>query len=113
MFTVLVMHELGHIFVTYLNKGRSNTPPPFYGNVAGISQGTRGEAGRKLQEMLFGGVVGFYRHPKGNDGQVCSDKCPLITCWYLSVRTDVYSIARSTFSSNQERCPSDLGRLNQ
>ena len=63
--TVLV-HEVGHIFVTYLNQGKFATPPKVSGNMYESS-----EAGGHLECILFGGRVVGLRN-RGEDGQqVC------------------------------------------
>lgn len=72
LFTNVLMHELGHIFMTYLTQGYANTPPSMFGKAPGVSQGARGEAGRYLEQNLFGACLGNYRDTAQNDGQVGS-----------------------------------------
>ena len=92
LFANVFMHELGHLFTTFLYKGRRNTPTYIYGAMVGVSEGShsyggsrnygyprvasepaKGEAGRKLEELLFGGLICFYRQPITEDErQVCS-----------------------------------------
>lgn len=66
------MHEIGHMFVTFLGRGKTLTPPRMYAPVAGSSQGTRGEAGQFLEYLIFGGHVTVLRNPAEGKGQVCS-----------------------------------------
>ena len=50
---VTILHEFGHMFVTYLGKGVDYTPP--------IQPDKAGEFGFHLEELVFGGQVKFYR----------------------------------------------------
>lgn len=75
MFANVFMHELGHLFMTYLTQGRADTPAGIYGRASGVTQGatsTRGEAGRYLETLVFGGVLGNYRNDFWGDHQVRS-----------------------------------------
>ena len=64
------LHEIAHIFVTYLDKGRSNTPPRIRAEVGGYSREDMGEAGRYLETTLFGGTLEYYRDHAMDDSQV-------------------------------------------
>ena len=72
LFANIFMHELGHLFITYLNQGRMRTPTHIYPRVMGLPEGPKGEAGRCLETLLFGGVVCNYRNTNEDDDQVCS-----------------------------------------
>lgn len=75
-FATGLLHETGHVFITYLSKGREDTP---------VSAGPvdvwapkrdgkeRGEAGYNLEYKLYAGRVKWYRHPSKSDDdrQVC------------------------------------------
>lgn len=72
MFANVLVHEVGHNFMTYLTQGYANTPPTMHGGELGHKQGHRGEAGRYLEKVLFGGCLGNYRDLAQDGGQVCS-----------------------------------------
>ena len=68
-----MLHELAHIFITFLTHGEANTPPRISGQVAGSSERTTsGEAGDYLEDAVFGGRVTLKRNPTEGEGQVCS-----------------------------------------
>ena len=68
---VTLVHEMGHLFITFLNGGESNTPPSEPGGFV------YGEAGRDLEFILFGGYHAFIRNPKdiAADAQVYIQTC--------------------------------------
>ena len=68
-----LVHEVGHIFITYLTGGESGTPPSEPSG-AGLLYG---EGGRDLEHDLFGGVHSCMRNLGDNmgDDQVCSYMC--------------------------------------
>ena len=66
------LHELGHMFVTFLGKGDTDTPPRMNAQQVGSPQNTRGEAGRYLEDLVFGGLVKVMRNPAEDDSQVCA-----------------------------------------
>ncbi len=66
-----MLHELGHIFVTFLGLGETNTPPDMNIEVEGIPP-TVAEAGRYLEGLIFGGAFFLFRDPGVGEGQVCS-----------------------------------------
>lgn len=68
IFATSFLHELGHVFVTFLGLGDVDTPPHVDAHAGGSSQGDIGEAGSFLEEEIFGGVMSVMRNPdKGND----------------------------------------------
>ena len=46
-----MVHEMGHIFIPFLNGGESNTPPSKPGDEGFV----HGEGGREMETILFGG----------------------------------------------------------
>lgn len=56
---VTIFHEIGHIFLTYLGEGLDGTPPKVPGKPA--------EAGFRLEELVFGGVLKFRRDKRVGD----------------------------------------------
>ena len=77
------VHELAHVFVTFLGHGRIETPPNVAPKVdkksteekgkekATQDTTTKGEAGRWLEERLFGGLVLAFRPTGESVDQVC------------------------------------------
>lgn len=66
-----MLHELGHMFITFLGLGETHTPPSMNMEVEGDSP-TVGEAGRHLETLVFGGAMLLFRNPAKGEGQVCS-----------------------------------------
>ena len=60
MFAHVFLHELGHMLVTFLTKGEAATPPRIRAQVSGYSDEYKGEAGRNLELILFGGNLEYY-----------------------------------------------------
>ena len=63
-FVVTILHEIGHIFFTYLSKGGFDTPP---------TTPKVGETGFRLEALVFGGQMRFLRDEKReeSDHTVC------------------------------------------
>ncbi len=74
--TKTLLHELGHIFTTYLSRGRQGygTPPTVNAPKYLEPLSERGEAGRKLEALVFGGTLAFWPYPIGETSEdaVCS-----------------------------------------
>lgn len=68
LYATTIIHELAHVFVTYLSRGGTITPPEVN---AGDAKNTEGESGSYLEEQVFGGVVLHPRDPNDDAGQVC------------------------------------------
>ena len=64
---IIMVHEMAHIFITFLTGGESNTPPSEPGG-EGFAYG---EAGRDLENILFGGYHVYTRNLNEGDDQVC------------------------------------------
>lgn len=75
----IFLHEISHVFLTYLTQGQEATPPTMIALMAGKDV-TQGEAGRKLEDVLFGGTVDYARDPDTEtaDESVCSDTVALV-----------------------------------
>ena len=58
-FVVTMLHEIGHIFFSYLGKGAVDTPPTVPNKPS--------EAGFRLEELLFGGKLLFLRDKRVKD----------------------------------------------
>lgn len=69
-----LVHEIGHVFITYLTEGREETTPPNINALAQDVPGDNGEAGLALECLIFGGTINYFRDPIGgnSDDQVCS-----------------------------------------
>ena len=68
----LLLHEIGHVFVTYLTKGQELTPPRINALTRDVT-GSNGEAGRALEYLIFDGTINYFKEPNIGtpDGQVC------------------------------------------
>ena len=55
----IFLHEVGHVYITYLTKGRESTPPNTIAYVAGNLHGIQSEAGRNLETRIVGGTLNF------------------------------------------------------
>ena len=64
-FVVTILHEIGHIFITHLGEGQDKTPPS--------RSDEPGEAGFRLEELVFGGRLSFLRDKRRleSDHGVC------------------------------------------
>ena len=64
-FSVTNLHEISHIFFTYLGEGLDHTPPS--------PAPQSGESGWRLEELIFGGRLHFLRDKrlKDTDCGVC------------------------------------------
>lgn len=70
MFANTFLHEIGHVLVTFLTKGRTWTPPRITAQVGGYSGDFHGEAGRNLETIIFGGTMEYYLDPADDESQV-------------------------------------------
>lgn len=68
------VHELAHVFVTFLGRGKTDTPP----DVHILLDATTGEAGWYLEKLIFGGVISVYRNDAEYKEQVCSNLPALV-----------------------------------
>ena len=80
VFANTLLHEIGHVFVTFLTKGRTATPSHLQADVAGYSGEHEGEAGRNLETIIFGGTIEYYRDHADDDSQVLSHHHSLLNC---------------------------------
>ncbi|CAD6576917.1 MAG: hypothetical protein ASARMPREDX12_008046 [Alectoria sarmentosa] len=68
MFANCLLHEISHVFFTYLGKGTEHTPPIMKANmtdtVDDTEDKTMGESGRKLELLVFGGAMDILRDAK-------------------------------------------------
>ena len=74
-FATTILHEIGHVFVTYLSEGKEDTPIDVgTRDISTEGEEERGEAGFNLEHRIFGGRLLWARHPgrEDNDRQVCS-----------------------------------------
>lgn len=78
MFANCLLHEVGgHLFITFLNNGAlvAQTPPHITSDVVGrYSDEHHGESGRRLECILFGGNLEFYKDRNQDDAQVSPSK---------------------------------------
>lgn len=71
-----LIHEIGHMFITYLSGGGEdgNTPTAMKPRADFDQSPNKGEAGRKLEALIFGGVIENWEDPDpGHEKrEVCS-----------------------------------------
>lgn len=58
------LFEIGHVFITFLTRGREITPAHIRPHVIGDLYGIQSEAGLSLQELLLGGTLSFWKDPE-------------------------------------------------
>lgn len=87
--TKTFVHELAHVFVTFLAQGQIGTPPDVGAPKTFELEGmTKPEAGRYVEKAVFGGLITPMRNPEEDDEQVSPQlltlvgvvACELIDC---------------------------------
>ena len=68
-YAVTMLHELAHIYITFLGLGKIDTPPHIASEVIKKSSDI-GESGRWLEEKVFGGRMIILRNTEEDDHQV-------------------------------------------
>ena len=63
-------HELGHMFVTFLGGGTADTPPHITVETPGGPLSAGGEAGRFIENQLWGGLITVLKDEEDDDDQV-------------------------------------------
>lgn len=86
-YATIIMHELAHVYGTFLGGGEITTPPearafandedPTKEGPRGeadkkLKEGKRGEAGQYMERVVFGGLVTVLEDPDDNENRVCS-----------------------------------------
>ena len=64
LFAISILHELAHVFITYLTEGKKHTPrkQKVYDKTAD-GPNTQGESGCMLEQLVFGGLITNFRDP--------------------------------------------------
>lgn len=70
LFAITIFHEHGHVFIAFLSLGEQPTPNELAPNLSGIHERTEGEAGNRLEGLIFGHSVVHGRHDHYDDSQV-------------------------------------------
>lgn len=83
MFANYILHEIGHVFFTFLTQCRAHTPPKIKARVKGGSgkaDHTQGESGYQLEQKVFGGALMYVQDPviKTPENHVCSHVVALV-----------------------------------
>lgn len=104
-FATTLVHELAHLFVTFLSLGDSNTPPELVPKLSGIHKRDYAESGNYLEELLFGGSVVFQYDNDYDQHQVCLCMHGLMEDFECKL---THVLARFTSPSRRERSWSDL-----
>lgn len=71
MTTNTFLHELGHVFITFLSKGQEQTPSQINTPSENMPE-SEGEAGQALEYLIFDGTLEHYHDPSSSapDDQV-------------------------------------------
>ena len=77
IFANAFFHETCHLFTTFLTQGRIATPQHIRPQVPGYSHMGKGEFGRYMETVVFGGTLEYYRDPTRGVGQVRLHNNPL------------------------------------
>lgn len=113
IFANTFLHEIGHVFLTFLTKGRTVTPCHINAEVVGYSGEHRGEAGRNLETIILGGTLEYYRDHTDDDSQVLSHYRSLLSYTAALHRYQLtVLVARGASSSHQGWRPPNLTRVN-
>ncbi len=92
----VLLHELGHVLITYLTKGDEEMTPPTIHALSDNVPGSHGEAGRALECLIYGGTVHYFHEPESGtpDGEVrlgfhalVDSQPPSILCMLIDVHT--------------------------
>lgn len=65
-----ILHELTHIFVTFLGQGTTLTPPDVTVTTPGEQRSPRGEAGRYMEKLIYGGLIRVFENPDEVDEEM-------------------------------------------
>lgn len=68
--TKTYVHELAHVFVTFLGQGKIHTPPDVGAKKNFEPVMGEPEAGRYVEKAVFGGLISPMRDPAEDDSQV-------------------------------------------
>lgn len=98
-----LLHEIGHLFITYLSRGQQSCHTPTNMKVPTIfdKHPEIGEAGRKLEALVFGGTMEYMVDPDKNFDwyDVCSHIIALVQGQLVEIQADTHSsAARLTWS---------------
>lgn len=114
LFANTFLHEIGHTLVTFLTKGQACTPRHIRATTRGYSGEDRGEAGRNLETVIFGGTMEYYRDRADDDSQVCPRHCALINATDQSMTYKLtYTLARRPPYPHQRRRSPNLTRIDR
>lgn len=71
LFAITFLHELGHLFISFLVKDGRDSPPQLSIDLVDDIHGDSTESGRLLEVLLFGGAVVPARDSADDVGQAC------------------------------------------
>ena len=76
IFANTFFRETCHLFTTYITQGRRGNSPHILPQIDTYSKMDRGEFGRYMETVVFGGTLEYYRDPTRGVGQVRLHKSP-------------------------------------
>ena len=71
LFANTLVHEIAHVFITYLSKGQDAMPPGLMPRLPGIVPLCGGISGKFQEEVVFGGISSFWRNRIIKDSERC------------------------------------------
>ena len=95
IFANTFFHETCHLFTTFLTKSRTATPPHVAPQVGGYSKMNKGEFGRYMETVVYGGTLEYYRDPSRGVGQVCPHTLTLCRIPQLVVEMEAKCLSQS------------------
>ena len=95
IFANTFFHETCHLFTTFLTKGREATPPYVAPQVKEYSKMNKGEFGRYMETVVYGGTLEYYRDPTRGVSQVRPHKLTLCTIPHLVVEMSAECLSQS------------------
>ena len=114
MFANVLLHEIGHVLVTFLTKGKTGTPQHVRPQLAGYSMPGTGEAGRSLETILFGGTQEYYRDLDDDDSQVSPHDGFSLYSIAITLKNELtLSLAWYSSYSHRARRPPNLASINR
>ena len=83
MFTNTILHEISHVYITFLSKGARDADTPIHMNAPVLAQAEEsvGEAGRWLERKLFQGTIHYYRDPDPGKETLAHQVCSKWSLW--------------------------------
>ena len=91
LFANTLVHEIAHVFITYLSKGQDAASPGLIPTLPGIVPLCGGESSQPKEEKVFGGKSSFWRYQIAKDceGSVSELTASLVQRQHLEISADI------------------------